>query len=109
MLRGRSGNTNFYIVDKNDPEGKRNFVDKREYVSKKQIRLLSTKPDAMWQFAQRLKKIYADKGQDIAVYVKSKVSINGKKSRVFIDPEVDLASVPWNYFTTNPWIIKYSD
>ncbi|GAA4276707.1 HTTM domain-containing protein [Aquimarina mytili] len=107
MLRGRSGNTNFYIVDKNDPKAKRTYVNIREYVSKKQMRLVSTKPDAMWQFAQHLKQQYADEGKDIAVYVKSKISINGKKSRQFIDPDVDLTSVPWNYFTTNPWIIKY--
>ncbi len=109
MLRGRSGNTNFYVVDKNDPQAKRNYINKREYVSKKQMRLVTTKPDAMWQFAQRLKQHYASKGKDIAVYVKSNISINGKKSKLFIDPDVDLANVPWNYFTTNPWIIKYSN
>jgi len=108
MLRGKSGITNFYVVDKNKPETeKRNFIDKQDYVSKKQLRLLSTKPDAMWQFAQYLKKEYAAKGKDIAVYVKSKVSVNGKKRKLFIDPDVDLANVSWNYFTTNPWIIKY--
>ncbi len=107
MLRGRSGTTNFYVVDKKDPEAKHNYVNKEEYLSKKQLRSIAAKPDFMWQFAQRLKKEYAAEGKDIAVYVKSKVSVNGKKRRPFIDPEVDLASVPWNYFTTNPWIIKY--
>ncbi|KZS40956.1 hypothetical protein AWE51_24460 [Aquimarina aggregata] len=108
MLRGRSGITNFYIVDKNDTKANRTYIDKREYLSKKQLRLVSSKPDAMWQFAQHLKKDFASKGKDISVYVKSDMSINGKKRKSFIDPEVDLASVPWNYFTTNPWIIKYN-
>ncbi len=107
MLRGRSGTTNFYIVDKNDPKSTQKYVNKHEYLSKKQLRLVSTKPDAMWQFAQRLKKEHANEGKDISVFVKSNVSINGKKRKKFIDPEVDLANVPWNYFTTNPWIIKY--
>ncbi len=109
MLRGRSGSTNFYVVDKNIPDAKQKYINKREYVSKKQLRLVSTKPDAMWQFAQRLKQHYAAEGKDIAVYVKSSISINGKKHKKFIDPEIDLASMPWNYFTTNPWIIKYSE
>ncbi|KAA1247518.1 HTTM domain-containing protein [Aquimarina sp. RZ0] len=109
MLRGRSGYTNFYIVDKNDPKAKRKRVDKNKYLSKKQLRLVSTKPDAMWQFAQRLKKEYNNQEKDVAIYVKSKVSINGKESKVLIDPEVDLASVAWNYFTTNPWIITYEN
>ncbi|WP_459210539.1 HTTM domain-containing protein [Aquimarina rhabdastrellae] len=107
MLRGRTGYTRFYIVDKNDPQQKRTLVNTKDYLSKKQHRTISNKPDAIWQFAQRLREEYAQKGKDIAVYVDSKVSINGKKSKIFIDPKVDLASAPWNYFTTNPWIIKY--
>ncbi|GAA4111401.1 HTTM domain-containing protein [Aquimarina addita] len=109
MLRGRSGTTHFYVVDKNDPEAKRVRIRKKEYLSKKQIRLASTKPDAIWQFAQRLKKVYRDKGKDIAVFVDSKVSVNRKKRKTFIDATTDLANVPWNYFTTNPWIIKYDE
>ncbi len=108
MLRSRAGFTDFYIVDKNDPEAKRKHVDKKQYLSKKQHRTVSSKPDAIWQFAQYLKKEYASEGKDIAVFVKSRVSINGRKYKTFIDPEVDLASVPWNYFKTNPWILKYS-
>lgn len=109
MLRGRSGSTQFYIVDKNDPKAKREMIKKSNYLSKKQFRTIASRPDAMWQFAQRLKTIYQAQGKDVAVYVQSKVSVNGKKRKVFIDPEVDLATVPWNYFTTNPWIIKYSE
>ncbi len=109
MLRGRSGTTSFYIIDKNDPEAKRRFINKNKYLSKKQIRLVSTKPDAIWQFAQRLKKEHNVLGKDISVYVDSNVSVNGKKRRKLIDPETDLANASWNYFTTNPWVIKYDE
>lgn len=105
MLRSRAGITNFYIKEKDKDE--RVFINKSDYLSNKQIRTVSTKPDAMWQFAQRLKKEYHQQGKEIEVYIDSKVSINGKKRRLFIDPEVDIANVPWNYFSTNPWIIKY--
>ncbi|WP_108808000.1 HTTM domain-containing protein [Aquimarina spinulae] len=107
MLRGRYGTTNFYVVDKNDPKALQKLISKNDYLSKKQLRLVSSKPDAMWQFAQRLKAEYATKEKDIAIYVRSKVSINGKKYQTLIDPKVDLASASWNYFTTNPWILKY--
>ncbi|WP_108867498.1 HTTM domain-containing protein [Aquimarina aquimarini] len=107
MLRGRSGITNFYILDKNDPKAQKQLINKNKYLTKKQLRLVSSKPDAMWQFAQHLKEEYATKEKDIAVYVNSKISINGKKRKLFINPETDLANTPWNYFTTNPWIIKY--
>ncbi|SEM05195.1 Vitamin K-dependent gamma-carboxylase [Aquimarina amphilecti] len=106
MLRGRSGYTNFYI-EFNDNACKRVKIDKNQYLSKKQRRIVNTKPDAIWQFAQFLKKEHQKEGRDIAVYVKSRVSVNRKKSRVLIDPDVDLTTVKWNYFATNPWVIKY--
>ncbi len=106
MLRGRSGYTNFYI-EFNDNTCKRVKIDKNQYLSKKQRRIVNTKPDAIWQFAQFLKKEHQKEGRDIAVYVKSRVSVNRKKSRTLIDPDVDLTSVKWNYFATNPWVIKY--
>lgn len=109
MLRGRYGTTNFYVVDKNDPKALQKLINKNDYLSKKQLRLVSSKPDAMWQFAQRLKAEYAAKEKDIAIYVHSKVSINGKKYQTLIDPKVDLAGASWNYFTTNPWILKYEE
>jgi hypothetical protein len=109
MLRGRYGTTNFYVVDKNDPEAPRKLINKKDYLSKKQLRLVSSKPDAMWQFAQKIKVEYAAKEKDIAIYVSSKVSINGKKYQTLIDPKVDLASASWNYFTTNPWVLKHEE
>lgn len=108
MLRGRSGITNFYVVDKKDPNAKKEYINKHNYLTKKQIRSVNTKPDFMWQFAQHLKETYAEEGKDISVYVKSSVSVNGKKRKTFIDPETDLANVSWNYFSTNPWIIKHN-
>ncbi|WP_299433009.1 HTTM domain-containing protein [uncultured Aquimarina sp.] len=106
MLRGRSGFTNFYIEHPDNPD-KRLKVDKTKYLSKKQLRLVNTKPDAIWQFAQFLKEEHLKDGKEIAIYVTSRVSVNGKKAKVLIDPDVDLTSVEWNYFATNPWVIKY--
>ncbi|WP_062061716.1 HTTM domain-containing protein [Aquimarina longa] len=107
MLRGRSGTTNFYVVDKNDPKAQRESINESDHLSDKQLRLVSSRPDGIWQFAQYLKKEYARKGKEIAVYVDSEVSVNGKERKTLINPNVDMASVSWNYFTTNPWIIKY--
>ncbi|MHA7055640.1 HTTM domain-containing protein [Aquimarina sp. M1] len=107
MLRGRSGYTNFYVEFKDD-KSRKVKIDKNQYLTIKQRRLVNTKPDAIWQFAQFLKKEYLKEGQDIAVYANSKVSVNGKKLKVLIDPDIDLTSVEWNYFTTNPWVIKYN-
>jgi hypothetical protein len=59
----------------------------------------------MWQFAQRLKREYDEKGEDISVFVNSRVSVNGKPYQEFIDPKIDLGSASWNYFGHNDWIL----
>ena len=105
MLRGRQGRIAFFVVDK--ATNKRSRVVLQNYLSKKQKRTVATRPDAIWQFAQRLREKYAKDGIDVSVYVKSSVSVNNKPYKTFIDPKIDLASVPWNYVKTNPWIIKY--
>lgn len=104
MLRAKSGSTSFAIEDKKT--GKRFIVKQNNYLTPKQRRSVSTKPDMMWQFAQRLKKEYKAKGQDIAVYVHSKVSVNGRSFTPFINAKVDLASVEWHTFKHSHWILK---
>ena len=103
MLRTKSGSTTFTVLNKaTDNSVLINFDD---YLSKKQQKTVSSKPDVMWQFAQHLKKEYAKNGMDIKVYVKAFVSINGKPRQRLIDPKVDLASVKWNPFKHQEWIL----
>lgn len=102
MLRSKSGSTNFRVVDKET--NKTTLIKFEDYLSKKQERSVSSKPDVMWQFAQRLKRDYAKKGQDVAVYVRAFVSVNGRPSKLLIDPEVDLANEEWNPFKHHSWI-----
>lgn len=103
MLRSRSGNIKFKVVNKKTGESTR--VNLNDYLTKKQNRRIGSYPDFIWQFAQRLKKEYAEKGESISVYVTSKASVNGKPYKAFIDPNVDLANTPWNYFWHNEWIL----
>ncbi|MEO1546415.1 MAG: HTTM domain-containing protein, partial [Bacteroidota bacterium] len=39
------------------------------------------------------------------VFVTNHVKVNNGKYSEFIDPEVDLASVPWKHFSHNEWIL----
>jgi uncharacterized membrane protein YphA (DoxX/SURF4 family) len=103
MLRSKSGYTNFTVVNTKTKE--KTPIIMSDYLSKKQIRLVSSKPDGMWQFAQYLKKEHKAKGEDIQVFVQSKVSVNSKPHKPFIDEKVDLANVKWNYFKHNDWIL----
>lgn len=102
MLRAKSGHTTFRVID-----AETNVqipIQIEDYLSKKQLRTVSTKPDVIWQFAQRLKKMFAEKGQDVKVYVNSSIRVNGGELRQLIDPEVDLGSVKWHPFKHSEWL-----
>jgi len=103
MLRSKSGRSDFKIVE----AGSRDtiYVDKIHYLSQKQMGAINSKPDLIWQFAQRLKKEYAEEGKNVQVFVNAKVSVNGRSYQQFIDPKVDLAAEKWHHFKHHHWIL----
>ncbi|MGB1209832.1 MAG: HTTM domain-containing protein [Lacinutrix venerupis] len=103
MLRSKSGQTNYKVV--NIKTKKSSIVNMSEFLTKKQTRLASSKPDIIWQFSRHLKNVYKEKGEDIQVFVDAKVSVNGRPYKRLIDPKVDIANAKWNYFTHNNWIL----
>lgn len=107
MLRVKGGATYFTVLDK--ATNKRTRIKPQDYLSKRQLRTIRTKPDVIWQFAQRLKKEYAEKGQDVAVFVNCRVKVNGRKLRQLIDPKVDLTTVSWNPWGHTEWILDSED
>ena len=102
MLRSRSGTIKYTVVNKET--GKAININLNDYLTKKQRRRVACYPDFAWQFAQHLKKDYAKKGEDIQVFVTNMVKINQGEYYEFIDPKVDLASVPWKHLAHNEWI-----
>ena len=107
MLRIKSGQTSFWVENKDS--GKRTHIDLNKYLSTKQKRSASTKPDVMWQFAQRLKQDFKNNGQDVAVYINCKVSVNGKPYKTLINPDIDIANVDWNVFNHSNWILPLKE
>jgi hypothetical protein len=103
MLRTKHSTTTYIVVDK--ATNNSTLINFDDYLSKKQRKPAGSKPDVIWQFAQRLKKEYAKKGMDVEVYVRAFVSVNGKPKKQLIDPEVDLASVKWHPFKHQEWIL----
>lgn len=105
MLRSRSGYTNLKVVDKKT--GANIQYNPLSQLTEKQYRMISDKPDAIWQFAQRIKKEFAAQGKDVGIYAQTFVSINQKPMKQLIDPNVDLGTADWNYFFHNDWILLY--
>lgn len=106
MLRAKSGTASYRVID--EATNQQIPIKLNDYLTKKQQRGASTKPDIIWQFAQHLKQDFAKKGKSVKVYVRAYVSVNGKQSKPLIDPNVDLASEEWHHFKHHTWILPSS-
>jgi len=103
MLRSKSGTISFKVIDKQTNKPIR--IKLKDYVSKKQRRSLATKPDFIWQFAQRLKQKFEAEGKSVAIYATAYVRVNGKRRQKFIDSSIDLAAVDWHPLKHSAWIL----
>lgn len=92
MVMEKNGYVTFIIEDNNtDKSWKEHPSSKLTTVQEKQM---SFQPDMIWQYAQYLKNVYQLKGFDnISIYANSKVSLNGRPSQDFINPNKDLLTI----------------
>lgn len=103
MLRSRSGEATFRVIDKKTNEVLRFYND--NLLTYKQQTRLNT-PDVIWQMAHKIKELYKKEGKDVAVYVvQSDVYINSRPAKRLIDPTVDLAAEDWSCFRHHDWIL----
>ncbi len=106
MLRTKSslGKAKFKVVIPHQQDTIQ--VNLNDYLNRDQAYTMSTKPDMIWQFAQKLEKDYRKKGyEDIKVYVSTKVSVNGSPYYDLVDSKVDLTAVPWKHLGHQDWIL----
>jgi len=105
MLRAKRGSINLEAVNPKTQEKFR--IKKSDYLTKDQRKEIATKPDFLYQFVQRLKKEYKEKGiEDIEIYCNmSRVTLNRNKAKPLFKTDVDLAKVEWNYFGRNEWVL----
>lgn len=107
MLRSRNGYTRYRVVDKSTHES--SYYQLLRVLKPKQKSSMETRPDMVWQMAQRIKEEYRQKGKDVEVHAITKIGINGRPLKNLIDPQVDLAAAKWDYFFHNDWILLYDD
>lgn len=105
MLMEKSGIVFFKLKS----NGKEFLVDNKDYLTKAQEKMMATQPDMVLQFAHYLKNIYQSKGfNNVEVYAESYVSLNGRPSQLYIDPNVNLAKQEDN-FKPKSWILPFKD
>jgi vitamin K-dependent gamma-carboxylase len=103
MLRAKTGSVTYSVID--EETNNAITIKLNDYLTQKQQRGVTTKPDMIWQFAQHLKQDFFKKGSSVKVYVRAYVSVNGKPTKQLIDPKVDIANEEWHHFKHHRWIL----
>lgn len=107
MLMEKAGYSNFKIVD-----GKTKqffYVDNKDFLTSFQEKQMSFQPDFILEYAHFLGDHFTKDGhQNVEVYVESYVALNGRPSKLFIDPKVDLYKQKES-FKHKDWILPFND
>ena len=104
MLRSKKGVLKVYTL--NQETGEKNRYDYKKILSSKQKRAVATKPDLMWQLAQKIKDQEKKAGNDVKVFFNSKVSVNGGPYFQFTNDTIDIASLDWNPIKHSNWLFS---
>ena len=107
MLMEKAGSATFHI---HNPETNKSWeVSNWEYLTKNQEKMMAKQPDMILQFAHYLEDQYRKQGMDdLEIRAESYVTLNGRKSSLLIDPEVDLTEINRG-FEHKKWILPLSD
>ncbi|WP_029037750.1 HTTM domain-containing protein [Salinimicrobium xinjiangense] len=89
MLMEKAGYAQFKIVD--EESGKWFYVNNSEFLTPFQEKQMAIQPDFILEYAHFLAEHFKEKGhENIQVFVENHVALNGRKSTLYIDPEVNL-------------------
>jgi len=103
MLVEKAGHVEFDVTSASPPA--KFHVFPRHELTPLQLRQMATQPDMIADFARHLRERYEAHGhRDVRVFADAWVSFNGRRSQRFVDPNVDLASVPRS-FAPKRWIL----
>lgn len=102
-LRDKGGSISFRVTD---PAKNRTWVvNHRKYLSSRQRRKMTTRPDMIVLFAHYLEEQLRDEDDgDLEIRVLTKISLNGRDRQPLIDPTVDLTQVHRS-LAPSPWIV----
>jgi len=107
MLMEKSGAAFFYVDGDNCKRPME--VQNREFLTPNQEKMMATQPDMIVQYAQYLKDVYAERGiSNPQVSARIYVSLNGRPSELFIDPEINLAELEDNW-SHKTWIKPFNE
>jgi len=107
MLMEKAGYANFKVV--NSENGQRFYVDNTQFLSPFQEKQMSSQPDFILEYAHFLENHYRQQGiQNPEVYVDSYVALNGRQSRPYVNPDIDLTEIEPS-LKHRTWLLPFND
>ncbi len=107
MLMEKAGYTEFKVTDATTK--KSIHVDNSEFLTRFQEKQMSFQPDFILQYAHHLHEHYKKQGVDNPIVtVESYVALNGRLSRTYIDPTINLAE-QYDTFQHKNWILPFNE
>ncbi|MGB3183289.1 MAG: HTTM domain-containing protein [Cyclobacteriaceae bacterium] len=103
MLMEKAGTATFFVKDSRT--GIEGAVVNAEFLNPHQEKQMAMQPDMVLEYARFLAAHYAEQGMsDPEVRAEVWVTLNGRRSRLLVDPEADLASME-DGFGHKTWIL----
>ena len=107
MLMEKAGYAVFRVHD--PATGRRWEASNYEHLTPNQEKMMATQPDMILQFAHHLEDVYRRAGiDDVEITVAAHVTLNGRRSRLLVDPDVDLTEVARG-FQHKDWVLPFDD
>lgn len=107
MLMEKAGYAHFRVVDA--VSGKRFYVNNADFLTPLQEKQMATQPDFILQYAHFLADHFRQQGHaNVQVFVDSYVALNGRPSRPYVDPSVDLTQINES-FHRQTWLVPFDD
>lgn len=107
MLVEKAGYAQFKIV--NGETGSWFYVDNTDFLTPLQEKQMAFQPDFILEYAHFLKEHFEAHGhKQVQVYVDCQVTLNGRLSSTYIDPNVDLGQEKESFKHKN-WIAPFKD
>lgn len=105
MLMEKAGTAFFYVTD--PQTGKRGEVDNSQFLTTTQEKMMATQPDLILQYAHIIKQEVESRGlKNPIINAEVYVTLNGSRSRLFIDPKVNLAELE-DGLKHKDWILDF--
>ena len=98
----------FFLYD--EEKQKKLLIRNRDFFTPLQIEVMATDPDKILQAAHHIGEKYLEtqESEQIAVTVRSRLRLNGRKSQFLIDPEVDLLE-KGRTFKHKDWVMPLAE